>query len=192
MDALALAALTAALALPGARVELLGLDGAPPAGCAVESADVPRPVAASGRHAVRLAGATAAGARCDGWRWAEARVLAPALRTTRDLAAGERVDGAAEPVEREVRPGRAPLAALPAGATAARALRAGTILEDLHLRSGPLPGAAVAVLVRAGALAVEQPGRAVPCGRGRACALLPSGKRVEGVLDGGRLVVELP
>jgi hypothetical protein len=46
--------------------------------------------------------------------------------------------------------------------------------------------------MRAGALSVEQSGRAVPCPRGRACAVLPSGRRVEGRLEDGRILVELP
>jgi hypothetical protein len=49
----------------------------------------------------------------------------------------------------------------------------------------------VAVIV-AGALRVEQQARALPCRAGRACALLPSGRRVEGAWHAGRIVVEAP
>jgi hypothetical protein len=200
--ALAASALAAALALPGAHVELAGLDPRLPAGCAVERATAPRPVVASGRAALRLEGRDARGAACEGWAWADARVLAPALVLVHDVADGERLEGAFTVREREVRAGRVPVAALPPGVTAARALRAGTALEAPDLRAGPRPGEPIAVLVRLGGLSVEQPGRALPCARAasaatsrqapKACALLPSGRRVEGVLDAGRLVVESP
>jgi flagella basal body P-ring formation protein FlgA len=192
VEIVAIAALAAALALPGGRAELVALEPSLPAGCAVASAAAPRPFAASGRVALRLEGTTAAGARCEGWAWARVRVLAPALVVARDVADGAPIAGAAEPQEREVLAGRPPLATLPPGATASRALAAGTVLEPQHVRVGPRPGEPVAVVVRVGAIEAEQPGRAVACARGRACALLPSGRRVEGVLDGGRLVVESP
>jgi len=51
---------------------------------------------------------------------------------------------------------------------------------------------AVKVLVRNGALAIETVGRLVACGAGRACAVLASGKHVEGQLADGRLIVEVP
>jgi hypothetical protein len=192
MHAAALAALTAALALPGARVELVRLDPGAPAGCAVASARAPQPLTASGRVALQLSGATAAGAPCDGWAWARVRVVAPALVVARDVADGAPLEGAVTAGEREVLPGRVPLAELPPSATAARALRAGAVLEAANVRSGPRPGEPITVVARVGALAVERPARAVPCARGRACALLPSGQRVEGVLEDGRLVVGSP
>jgi hypothetical protein len=192
MHAAALAALTAALALPGARVELARLEPGAPAGCAVAAAAAPQPVAASGRVALRLSGSTAAGAPCEGWAWARVRVLAPALVVARDVEDGAPLAGAVTPAEREVLPGRAPLAALPPGATAARALRPGLALEGQHVRVGPRPGEPITVVARVGTLSVERPGRAVPCARGRACALLPSGQRVEGALEDGRLVVGSP
>ena len=65
-------------------------------------------------------------------------------------------------------------------------------MDEASIRIGPAPGALVAVRIRSGALTVEQSGRAVPCARGLACALLPSGRRVEGRLTDGRLLVELP
>jgi hypothetical protein len=94
--------------------------------------------------------------------------------------------------EAEVRAGHAPLATAPEGAVAARAIPAGAPIEEAMLRRGPAPGAPVAVVLRSGLIAVETTGRAVPCPRGRACALLPSGRRVEGRLDAGRILVEPP
>jgi hypothetical protein len=57
---------------------------------------------------------------------------------------------------------------------------------------GPRAGTPVKIVVRVGALSVEQLGRIVPCTRDAICAVLPSGKHVEGRLEDGRLVVELP
>ena len=191
MESLALAALTAALSLPGARAELLALRPSLPAGCEAVALESPRPVAASGDVPLRIRGVQPSGAPCEGWAWARARVLSRVVVAARALSEGEAIDpSACRLVEREVTPGRAALAAMPSGATAARAIRAGATIEDVHLRLGPPPGAPVTVLVRVGALSVEQPGRAVACARGRACALLPSGRRVEGTWDGARLVVE--
>ncbi|HEX7625004.1 MAG TPA: hypothetical protein VF400_15610 [Anaeromyxobacteraceae bacterium] len=187
--AVALAAIQTALALPGARAEVLRVDGAP-ARCEVRRAAVARPVAASGRLALRLSGSDASGRPCEAWVWAEVRLYAPALVTSRPVAIGEPLQGAVATAEREIRPGRSPLAALPEGARADRALPAGAVLDEGVLRIGPRPGEPVTVLLRAGALAVEQRGTATSCRRGRACALLPSGRRVEGVWHGGRIELE--
>jgi hypothetical protein len=94
--------------------------------------------------------------------------------------------------EMEVLPGRTPLTALPPGAVASRAIAAGAAIEPGSLRVGPAPGEPVAVMLRVGDVSVEQTGRALSCARGRACALLPSGRRVEGAFDGTRIQVELP
>jgi flagella basal body P-ring formation protein FlgA len=182
-------ALSRALAVPGGRVEALDWRPALPSGCAATEAEAARPLAASGRVAVRLRG-TAAGGPCQGSGWAQVRVLAPALVAARALREGEPL--ATAPAEVELRAGRAPLAALPEGALAARAIPAGAPIDVGMLRVGPRPGEPVVVVLRAGALTVEQSGRALPCARGRGCALLPSGRRVEGRLDGGRILVEMP
>jgi hypothetical protein len=181
------AALLRALALPGARLEVTGWSSALPPGCEPREAVAPRPVAASGRAALRLRGAS-----CEGWGWASFRVFAPGLRAARPIAEGEPLEAAAAPAEQEVLAGRAPLAALPPGAVAARPIAAGAPLDGPALRVGPRPGDRVAVVLRIGALAVEQTGRALPCGRGRGCALLPSGRRVEGRPEAGRIVLETP
>jgi hypothetical protein len=124
--------------------------------------------------------------------WAVLRVVAPALVTARAVEEGAPLAGATVPGEREVAPGRSYLPALPEGAVARRALPAGAALEGPEVRAGPRPGQPVAVLVRAGAVVVEQAGRAVPCRRDRACALLPTGRRVEGAWHDGRIEVEVP
>ncbi|HET7754926.1 MAG TPA: hypothetical protein VFK85_13540 [Anaeromyxobacteraceae bacterium] len=193
METLALAALTAALSVPGARAELVTLRPSLPAGCAAVTLEAPRPIASSGDVPLRARGVQPAGAPCEGWAWARVRVVAPVPVSTRALAEGEPIDANAwRLAEREIAAGRAPLAAIPAGSTASRRIPAGAPLDEVDLRLGPPPGEPVTVLVRAGALSVEQPARAIACHRGRACALLPSGRRVEGTFDGARLVVEAP
>jgi hypothetical protein len=186
------AALDGALAVPGARAELVALRGGAPTGCRVGRAEAPAPLAASGRAAVRLSGADGAGARCEGWAWAEVRVTAPMLATTRVVREGEALEGAVALAVREVAPGRPPFTELPEGAAAARDLPAGAALHPGSVRAGPRPGEPVVAVVVAGALRVEQQARALPCRAGRACALLPSGRRVEGAWHGGRIVVEQP
>jgi hypothetical protein len=57
---------------------------------------------------------------------------------------------------------------------------------------GPRAGTSVRIVVRTGALTVEQLGRIVPCSRDAVCAVLPSGRHVEGRLEDGRLIVDLP
>jgi len=185
-------ALDRAVPLPGARVEVTDYRPDLPGGCALSRAEVPAPVTGSGRVAVRLSGTLPGGAPCDGWAWARVRLLASVLVASRPLNAGEPLTGAVGSQEREITSGRSPLARLPADAVAGRALAAGQVLEERDLRSGPAPGEPVTVVIRLGSLRVEQPGRSVPCVRGRACALMPSGKRVEGAWQGGRIVVESP
>jgi flagella basal body P-ring formation protein FlgA len=193
VEILALTALAAALTLEGARAELVALRPSLPAGCTAVAFESPRPVAASGDVPLRARGVDATGASCEGWAWARVKVVAPVAVAARALAEGDRLDPTSLGVaDREVTAGRSFLARVPAGATAARSIPAGTALEPVHLRLGPPPGEPVTVVVRAGALAVEQPGRAIACARNRACAALPSGRRVEGTFDGERLIVEAP
>jgi hypothetical protein len=187
-----LAAVAGALSVPGARVELDGVRTSSGAGCAAEAWEALRPVEASGAAALRFSGRTSGGEACQGYAWGKVRVLAPAAVTTRALREGEPLDGALTTLEREVLPGRRALTAAPAGAAAARRLAAGAVLDENAVRSGPPPGGAVTVVLRTGALSVEQAGRAVACARGRACAVMPSGRRVEGRLENGRLLVEAP
>jgi hypothetical protein len=184
--------LSRASALPGARVEVLEWQPAIPPSCAVARAAASTPLAGSGRVALRLSGSRAGGVPCEGWGWARVRMFAPAIVSARAVRAGEPLAGSVATEEREVAAGHAPLSALPAGAVADRALAAGQALEPRDLRTGPRPGDAVAIVIRFGSLEVEQPGHAVPCARGRACAVVPSGRRVEGNWRDGRLVVESP
>jgi hypothetical protein len=183
-------ALVRAAPAPGSRVEVEDFRPETAAGCLVTRAELPAPLSGSGRVAVRVSGQRPEGGPCEGWGWAVVRVLTPTLVTQRAVPAGSALQDAVSPRETELRGGRAPLAQLPPGAVAARPIAAGQVLEEKDLRLGPVPGDDVTVIIRLGTLRVEQTGRAVPCRRGRACAQMPSGKRLEGSWQGGRIVVE--
>jgi hypothetical protein len=193
------AAVSAALARPGGRVEVLAVR-AISTGCAAEWFEVREAIEASGDVPLRLAGRDPRGGACTGAAWASVRVFAPALVTARALREGEPLEPAVVLAEREIRPSRPTVAALPERATASRALRAQEALAPGDVRAGPRPGSDVAVVVRAGALEIERAGRALPCPRerdpggreARACALLPGGRRVEGRYRDGRILVEAP
>jgi len=192
--ALACAAVRAALVVPGARAQVEAVHLASGRGCAPSAAEALRPVSASGEAPLRFTGKGDRGQGCQAFAWARVRVLAPGLVLTRAVRAGEPLEAAVRPAEVELKAGRSgPLPSVPEGARAARALSPGSPLLSADVLSGPLPGEPVTVLVRAGGgLELSQTGRAIPCGRDRACALLPSGRRVEGRLEGGLLVLEVP
>lgn len=183
-------ALARGVHLPEARVEASDFRPELPQGCTVIAAELPGPLTTSGRIPVRLSGSLPDGERCSGWGWVVARLVAPALVASRAIPAGTPLEGAVTRQERELRAGQSPVFPLPAGAVAGRAISAGQVLEERDLRVGPVLGQDVTVLLRLGAIRVEQVGRAVPCARGRACAQMPSGKRVEGTWQGGRIHVE--
>jgi hypothetical protein len=186
------AAVAAALAQPGGQVEVLGIRVSQGAGCAAEGWEALRPIEASGAAGLRFEGHDPRSVACQGYAWAQVKVLAPSAVTTRALHEGEPLEDAVAVALREVLPGRRPLAGVPAGAVAARPLAAGLPLDPQAIRVGPRAGEPISVVLRVGALSVEQPGRSVPCARDHACALLPSGRRVEGRLEAGRLLVEAP
>jgi flagella basal body P-ring formation protein FlgA len=185
--------LEAALVVPGARLTVRSYraTGAA-AGCAVSDATVDKPIEASGRYPVKVSGPG-----CGGWAWAEVVVKADVLVTTRAVRPGESLEGATTRVERELRAGRQPAASPDAGelvrARATRPLGRGQVVERSHLEAaGAAAGSPVKVIIRAGDLTITQTGRLVPCGRGRSCAVVPSGKRLEGTLVDGQLLVETP
>jgi flagella basal body P-ring formation protein FlgA len=94
--------------------------------------------------------------------------------------------------DREIKLGRAGFLP-PDGATAARDLPAGTVLRPEHVAGAGLSsGETVKVLVLNGGLVVETQGRVLGCGAGKTCAVLSSGRHVEGRMQDGHLVVELP
>ena len=175
-------ALLRAVAIEGARLELVSVEL--PRGCVPVGAEVPKPIDGSGPVAVRIRGD-----KCD-WAWARVRLFAHVAVASRAIPAGAPLEGALRWEEREIVNGRRPLATLPEGAVASRAIPAGAPLEARHVREpGVAAGEKVKVVLHAGSITVEQQGTLVPCPVGT-CARLASGKRVEGTLHGGVLVVE--
>jgi len=187
-------ALEHALAAPGARLDSAVEErgSARPVDCRASEVEVAQPIEASGRLAVKISGRSVHGGSCDNWIWVRVRVVAPVAVATRALRAGDSLDGAYATEERELRAGHAP-AAIGPSSVATRAVAAGQILDGAVVGEPTLrPGEAVKVVVMSGALMIEQTGRGAACARGRSCAVLASGKQVEGELVEGRLVVQSP
>ena len=169
---------------PGAHVEVTAYRATRP--CEPQQAEVRGRVDGSGTIALRVAGSG-----CSGWAFADSHVTVKVMVADKPLQAGEPIS--ASVALRELRRGHETLIEVPEGAVAARAIARGEVIEPASIREPGLePGQPVRVIVREGGLQLEQAGRALPCPRGRACALLPSGKRVEGRYDGGVLLVEAP
>jgi flagella basal body P-ring formation protein FlgA len=192
-------ALTAAATIPGARVEVESVER-PRAACAVgvpARVEVSHPVDGSARAAIKLVAASRRGAAapCEAWSWVRFRVLARVPVAIRSVRAGDALASATRLDEREIKVGRVPAdaAAVSGGAVADRALVAGQIVEaDAVRAAGPRAGEPVKIVLVSGSLAIEQMGRAVPCAKNHNCAVLPSGKHVDGTFVDGRLRVEMP
>ena len=188
------AALDAAVTIPGARTDLLALEKTG-ADCATDGPatrmEAARPIDGSGRVALKLTGVKASGRPCEVWAWARVKVYADVPVARRAIRAGEELGDAVRSEEREIKPGHVPATLTPAS-IAERALGAGQMIEADAVRApGPRPGESVKVAIVSGTLFIEQTARVVSCGRGRVCAVLPSGKHIEGTLENGRLKVEL-
>ena len=184
-------ALSQGAAAPGARVEASDYRG--PGRCTATRAEVERPIGSSGLVSLRIEGRGPGGELCRGFARAEARLFAKVWVASRALFAGERLEGAAALLEREVQPGHTPLTELAPGLAASRPLAAGAVLEagmvqDLSWQAGQ----SVRVVLRSGGLSLTQAGRIVPCAQGRYCAQLSSGRRVEGRRSGNELLLEMP
>jgi hypothetical protein len=173
-------AVKGAAGVPGATVELSAYRPSP-ASCPIESAQVERPYFGSGEVLAHFAGA-----HCSGAALVHVSVRAAIWIAKKAVRAGEVIE--AEQVEKEIH-GEV-LSALPNGARAAHAINAGQAIsaEMLQDAAGPV-GGKVSVELVDGALRIGTTGRVVPCSRGKSCAVLPSGKHVEGDFTGGVLVV---
>jgi hypothetical protein len=180
-------ALSQALTIPDARIVPTGWEARVPAGCRVERASLSGSVTGSSRLPVKLHGPA-----CMGWGWVRFEVWAPAATLRRPVRAGEPLQPAVAISDREIKLGRAGFLP-PDSATAARDLPAGTVLAPEHVAGASLAsGETVKVLVLHGGLVVETQGRALGCGPGKTCAILSSGRHVEGRFQDGHLLVELP
>jgi hypothetical protein len=99
---------------------------------------------------------------------------------------------AATVMEREIRPGHLPFIA-PADAIASRGLPVGCAIDANDVtRTNLSLGDPIKVVFVSGSVAIEAQARRTQCLRDRDCAVLRSGKHVEGHIDaGGRLIVEV-
>lgn len=173
-------AIRAALA-PNVRAEIVRVDW--PRGCTGRPALTGR-LERSGRVPLRITGEG-----CQAFGWLELRLFAHGWRTNRRVAPGELLASATEAVEVELTGAGQPLAALPDGATAKRALPAGLAVTAQELQVGPPSGTPITVRVVAAGLLVEQQGTLTTCAGLLRCAQLGSGKIVRGELSAGALVV---
>jgi hypothetical protein len=181
------AAVDSGLAVSGARVVPVSYDLPKGRPCDASSATLNRPIDGSGKFAVKLTGKG-----CSAWAWLKVDVWAQVPVTTRLVREGERLDDAVTFVERQITAGRAPVSLTPESVASHPLARGQAVMPNDVKRTSGNAGEAVKVLVQSGALAVETSGRLVNCGRDRTCAVLASGKHVEGRLADGRLVVEIP
>jgi hypothetical protein len=175
-----------ALVVPSGRI--VPLRWTEPTGCRVTGAAVPRPIDGSGRVPVKISGRG-----CSGWGWVELQVWAETSVTTRVVRGGELLASSLTVVEHEIRPGHLPFI-VPPDAVASRTLPIGRAVEPNDIsRTTVTLGDPIKVVFVAGAVAIETQGRRSNCLRSRDCAVLSSGKHVEGHIDeGGRLIVEVP
>lgn len=179
--------LTHALAIPGARI--VPITWSAPTHCRIQNAGVAHAIDGSGRVAIKFSGRG-----CSGWGWVHLEVWAETAVTTRAVRVGEVLDTSSfAMIDQEVRPGRMPFVP-PDGAVAVRVLPAGTTIHAADVStSAVVAGDPVKIVVAAGAVAIETQGRRVSCARSRACAVLSTGRHVEGHMDdSGRLIVEVP
>ena len=179
-------AMDSAIAVSEARVVPVSYTPSSGRPCDATSATINRPIDGSGKFAVKLVGQG-----CSAWAWLKVDVWAQVPVTTRLVREGERLDDAVTFVERPITSGRAPVT-LSSESVAARPLPRGqAVMPNDVKRTGGNNGDTVKVLVQSGALVVETSGRIVACGRDKTCAVLASGKHVEGRLQNGSLVVEI-
>jgi hypothetical protein len=177
---------------PGARATVTEYRPTLPAGCAATGAVALASPDLSGRLMLRLSGTAGSGGSCDGFATARAQLLGPVYVVTKAVARGAPLADAVTVEERPVQGLPSRVNDLTPGATAAQTLPPGTVLEVRHVAAqGPKAGDKVTIVLRSGAITLTQEGRLAPCIPGRSCAVLPTGRRVEGQLVDGRLVVEV-
>ena len=168
-----------------------------PSNCKVESAELTAPLVASGRTSLRVSGLASNGRPCQAYAFVDVKITAEALVATRAIREGDLLAGSMRLMRREIINGETPLTELPQGALASRSLAPGQMIASALVRMPGLnPGSPIRILVRTGALSLEETGRVVRCGElrdpSRACAQVASGARIEGTYRDGAIVVETP
>jgi hypothetical protein len=183
--------ITEALQTPTAKVSVVKYVATLPSGCSATAAIVTSTPASGGDFIVRLTGTTATGTTCEGWGHAFTTITVPMLVTTKAVPAGAALEGSVALMDRPWRASTRPVE-LHDGAMARTALPAGTVIEKRHVRdAGPDIGDAVTVDLRSGGISISQAGRLTSCTGDWSCATLPSGKHVQGRLEGSHLFVEV-
>jgi flagella basal body P-ring formation protein FlgA len=161
--------------------------------CIPDKIELKERIDGSGRVPVRYTGKDKSGADCQAWAWADVQVWAPVLITTRAVKPGETIDGAVTEVEREVMRGHEPLTQVTPGLIATNMIASGAVIEKhaVHIAQ-PKVGTQISVTIVAGGVTVEEAARVLPCVPDRVCVMLPSGKRLDGTMQDGHLLVEAP
>lgn len=177
---------------PGARATVTEYRPTLPPGCEATSAVALASPDLAGRLMLRLSGTSGGGLVCDGFATARAQLVGPVYVVTKPVARGAPLADAVTLEDRPVHGLPSRVNNLTTGATAAQPLPPGTVLEARHVATqGPKAGDKVTVVLKSGAITLVQEARLAPCIPGRSCAVLPTGRRVEGQLVEGRLVVEV-
>ncbi|MCP4502242.1 MAG: hypothetical protein GY822_19975 [Deltaproteobacteria bacterium] len=186
----------------GMRVEIESMRLTLKKSCHVDNASLPRVLNVSSQVSVSLRGIRSKGHRkgrpCQGMAIVKLRVFQEVALTDGVIERGESLAGHVQYREMERLSGVSVLTEIPKNAVAARRLEAQTRLAPGHMMpGGPQPGTAVNVAIVTGGLQVSTRGVATRCRRRQGtkdyingCARLPSGKVVQGRLDGRQIVVE--
>ncbi|MBM4279556.1 MAG: hypothetical protein FJ137_01945 [Deltaproteobacteria bacterium] len=166
--------------------------GGLPAHCVPAKATPLSPLDRSGPAVVDVEGT---GDGCSARVVVDVRIEQPVLVVQRAAATGAALADVTAVELREMQSHQRAVATLPDGATARRALAPGRVLVDDDLAlPGPAPGAAVKVVLQAGALRLVRTAVAMPCAgtvdRRHHCARLPNGRQVHGVFAAGALHIE--
>lgn len=177
---------------PGARATVVEYRPTLPSGCEATSAVALASPDLGGRLMLKLAGTSGGGVTCDGFATARAQLVGPVYVVTKAVARGAPLADAVVLEERPLQGLPSRVNDLTPGAIAAQPLPPGTVLETRHVAAtGPKAGDKITMVLKSGAITLVQEGRLAPCISGRSCAVLPTGRRVEGQLVDGRLVVEV-
>jgi flagella basal body P-ring formation protein FlgA len=197
VEALVRTAVSSWAAEEGAQIEVRRIKLQARAGCPVSAVEPPPGSLVSGKAVLRLR--REGDGEC-GWATVSLARLEPVLVAVRGLRQGEAIAGAVAVEHRALTPGQRPAPHLTHDVLTARSVAAGAVITagDVTVRR-PKVGSRVDVALISGALTLKTFGHVIPCRRADepsgtevVCARLPSGKRVQGPLADGRVVVENP